>query len=108
MHSTTELDALGRIVRAIKGYSSQTTDNRDLTQDKMIQTYLKQQLSTQDWELWQDLQSDPPALPVSNQDAIPDTGLSSQAFHFMLSQYKRKGFELAQFWCQAQRRTLFP
>jgi hypothetical protein len=102
MQSTTELDALGRIVRAIEVYSCQTTDNQDPTRDELLHTYLKQQLSAQDWALWQDLQFDALMSRISNQDELPDTGLPDQTFHFLLSQYKQKGFELAQRWEMAQ------
>ena len=104
MKSTTELDALAHIIRQIKGYSHRKTANREET----LRAFLKHQLSTQDWEVWQNLLPHQQASFVCNQDKLPDNSVAYKAFQLLLSQYKRAGFELAESWYQAQRRVLAP
>ncbi len=53
---TSQLDALGRIVIAIKSYRSQMADYRDIVDNEAASAYLKQHLSVQDWAFWQELQ----------------------------------------------------
>ena len=53
---TSQLDALGRIVIAIKSYRNQMADYRDIVDNEAASAYLKQHLSVQDWTFWQELQ----------------------------------------------------
>ena len=53
---TDQLDALGRIVVAIKAYRNQMADYQDVVDNEAANTYLKQYLSAQDWAFWQELQ----------------------------------------------------
>ncbi len=53
---TNQLDALGRIVTAIKGYRSQMTTYHDLVDNEAANAYLKHYLSVPDWAFWQELQ----------------------------------------------------
>ncbi len=53
---TDQLDALGRIVVAIKAYRNQMADHEDVVDNEAASVYLKQHLSVQDWAFWQELQ----------------------------------------------------
>jgi hypothetical protein len=53
---TNQLDALARIVAAIKAYRNQMADYQDVVDNEAANTYLKQHLSVQDWAFWQQLQ----------------------------------------------------
>ena len=53
---TTELDALGRIVSAIKAYRDWTTDSQSVVDNKAVDGYLEGHLSIPDWAFWQQLQ----------------------------------------------------
>jgi hypothetical protein len=52
---TNQLDALGRIVIAIKTYRDQMADYENVVGNEAANTYLKQRLSVQDWAFWQQL-----------------------------------------------------
>ena len=53
---TNQLDALGRIVTAIKGYRNQIPHYQAITDNEAADVYLKQHLTPQDWLFWQELQ----------------------------------------------------
>ncbi len=53
---TNQLDALGRIIIAIRNYHGQRPYHQDIIDNEAADVYLKQHLSPQDWMFWQELQ----------------------------------------------------
>lgn len=102
MKSIKQVAPLMRIVATIKSYCRQTADYRDAVENKSLSHYLKQHLSNPDWKFWQRLQPEQRAAFVYNQDALPDDAPSLHQFRLRLRAYKRAGYELFTFWCQAQ------
>ncbi len=55
MQVDTELEALGRIIRAVKTYRYQLRTHRAVATTVSMDDYLKKQLSIYDWILWKRL-----------------------------------------------------
>ena len=91
MQSPDELEALGRIIFIIKAHKQlQKKGKVD------IDTYLCQELSIQDWLLWQDLRAE--EIAIRDKEEM----LAIEQFELLLKRYKRAGYEYHQFWLQCQ------
>ena len=89
--SIDELDALGRIIKAIKRYG-QTVSHQQPTNNLAREAYLNQQLSAPDWQLWQRLQEEPPEKMVDRQDLSLDQVLPGQPFDLLVDHYLQAVF----------------
>lgn len=85
-----QLDALGRITRAIKRFRQQSPVSQ-MNTEQTKGDYLKTHLSAEDWLFWEELQTQP-----------SESKLAYQQFYHLLSQYRRAGFESWPLWCQTQ------
>jgi putative NIF3 family GTP cyclohydrolase 1 type 2 len=84
-----ELETLERIIFIIKAHQQLLEEDRTA-----IDAYLRQNLSTHDWLVWQRLQVED--ISIRHEEEM----FALKRFELLLMRYKRTGYEYYHFWLQ--------